>query len=130
MCGMKQKILIIEDDEILSKVIKEELEENDFEVIQAFDGEEGLNAAQSKDKNPDLILLDIMMPKMDGFEVLQSIKANEDIKNIPVFILTVLGSDEDIKKGIQLGAKDYIVKSQHAVSEIVEKIDKFMETAV
>lgn len=127
---MKQKILIIEDDEILSKVIKEELEESDFEVLQAFDGEEGLSTAKLQEKKPNLILLDIMMPKMDGFEVLKALKGNPETKNIPVFILTVLGSDEDIKKGIQLGARDYIVKSQHAVSEIVEKIDKFMETAV
>ena len=125
---MKQKILIVEDDTILSKVITEELQEAGFEVIQAFDGEKGLE--MTKEQKPNLVLLDIMMPKMNGLEVLESLKNNSETQNIPVFILTVLGADEDIRKGLELGAKDYIVKSQHAVSEIVEKIDKFMETAI
>jgi DNA-binding response OmpR family regulator len=97
-------------------------------MVQAFDGEKGLKDAE--EQKPNLILLDIMMPKMNGLEVLKNLKENSETKNIPVFILTVLGADEDIRKGLELGAKDYIVKSQHAVSEIVEKIDKFMETAL
>lgn len=125
---MSKKILIVEDDEILSKVIKEELIDAGFEAIQAFNGEDGLKKA--KDEKFDMILLDIMMPKMDGFEVLKILSGDPETKNIPVFILTVLGSDEDIKKGLLLGAKDYIVKSQHAVAEIIEKIKNFIENKV
>ncbi|GAI20713.1 unnamed protein product [marine sediment metagenome] len=119
----KIKIALIEDDEILSKVIYEELRDADFDVMQAFDGEEGLKLVRSK--KPDLVLLDIILPKKDGFEVLEELKKSPDTRNIPVIILTMIGKDEDIKKGLQLGANDYIVKSQHAIAEIVEKIKDF-----
>ncbi len=119
----KNKIVLIEDDEILSKVVYEELEDAGFEVIQAFDGEEGLRL--TREKKPALVLLDLILPKKHGFEVLEELKRAPDTKTIPVIILTMLGSDEDIKKGLQLGANDYIVKSQHAVAEILEKIKNF-----
>lgn len=119
------KILIIEDDEILSKVVAEELKESQFEVVQAFDGQSGFDMVKSE--KPDLVLLDIMMPKMNGFEVLEEIKNSIDLKVIPVIMLTVLGSDDDVKKGLQMGAKDYIVKSQHAVGEIIDKVKQFLE---
>lgn len=119
------KVIIIEDDEILSRVITEELRDSGLEAIQAFDGVQGLKAV--KEKKPDLVLLDIMMPKMNGFEVLGEISNDMTLKNIPVIMLTVLGSDDDIKKGLQMGAKDYIVKSQHAVAEIVEKVKQFLK---
>ena len=119
----KQKILLIEDDEILSKVLNEELKELGFDIIQSFDGEDGLK--KITDVKPDLVLLDLILPKKHGFDVLEEMKSNSEVKDIPVIILTMLGRDEDIKKGLQLGANDYIVKSQHAVSEIVEKIKEF-----
>lgn len=120
----KTKIVLIEDDEILSKVLYAELSEADFEVKQAFDGEAGL--AMVKSEKWDLILLDLILPKKHGFEVLAELKKSADTASIPVLILTMLGSDEDIKKGLQLGADDYIVKSQHAVAEIVEKVKSFL----
>jgi len=119
----KTKIILIEDDEILSKVIYEELRDADFDVIQAFDGEEGLKLVRSK--KPDLVLLDIVLPRKDGFEVLEEMKKSPDTKDIPVIVLTMIGKDEDIKRGLQLGADDYIVKSQHAIAEIIEKIEDF-----
>ena len=119
----KTKIILIEDDEILSKVIYEELRDADFDVIQAFDGEEGLKLVRSK--KPDLVLLDIVLPRKDGFEVLEEMKKSPDTKDIPVIVLTMIGKDEDIKRGLQLGADDYIVKSQHAIAEIIEKIKDF-----
>ena len=119
----KTKIVLIEDDEILSKVVSEELKEAGFDVARAFDGEAGLNLVKSK--KPDLVLLDLILPKKHGFEVLQELKKSPPTKEIPVIILTMLGSDEDIKKGLELGANDYIVKSQHAVAEIIEKIKNF-----
>lgn len=117
------KILLIEDDEILSKVVYEELKEANFDVLQAFDGEEGLKLAM--EKKSDLILLDLILPKKHGFEVLEELKKSPVTRDIPVIILTMLGSDEDIKKGLKMGANDYIVKSQHAVSEIIDKVKDF-----
>jgi DNA-binding response OmpR family regulator len=123
-----KKIVLIEDDKILSKVVYEELKEADFDVSQAFDGEEGLKLAT--DKKPNLILLDLLLPKKHGFEVLEELKKSSVTNSVPVIILTMLGSDEDIKKGLKLGANDYIVKSQHAVSEIIDKVKKFFETEI
>ncbi|MCK5022008.1 MAG: response regulator [Candidatus Pacebacteria bacterium] len=120
---MKIKIVLIEDDEILSKVIKEELEEANFKIYSALDGEKGLEMVKAK--KPNLVLLDLMLPKMHGFEVLENLKKSLETKQIPVMILTMLGSDDDIKKGLQLGANDYIVKSQHAVGEIVDTVKDF-----
>ncbi len=121
----KTKIILIEDDEILSKVIYEELKDANFDVMQSFDGEDGLKKVRSK--RPDLVLLDIILPRKNGFEVLEELKKSPDTKDIPVIVLTMIGKDEDIKRGLQLGANDYIVKSQHAVAEIVEKIKGFFE---
>lgn len=117
------KIALVEDDEILSKVIFEELKEAGFKVSQAFNGEDGLKIIKSE--KPDLVLLDVIMPKMNGFQVLEELKKSMELKTIPVIMLTMLGGDDDLKKGIQMGANDYIVKSQHAVSEIVEKVKEF-----
>jgi len=119
----KLKILLVEDDEVLSKVVYEELAESGFKAFQAFDGESGLKIA--REKQPDLILLDVLLPKKNGFDVLDALKQSPETKGIPVIMLTMLGSDEDIKKGLRLGASDYIVKSQHAVGEIIEKAKDF-----
>lgn len=117
------KILLVEDDEVLAKVIYEELNEAGFETLRVYDGEAGLTMA--REKRPDLILLDILLPKKNGFDVLETLKKSPETKKIPVIMLTMLGSDDDIKKGLHLGASDYIVKSQHAVGEIVEKVKNF-----
>jgi DNA-binding response OmpR family regulator len=119
----RNKILLVEDDAVLAKVLYEELSDADFEVFQAYDGEVGLRMAL--EKMPSLILLDVLLPKKNGFEVLEAIKKSPEAKQIPIIMLTMLGSDEDIKKGLQLGASDYIVKSQHALPEIVEKVKEF-----
>jgi DNA-binding response OmpR family regulator len=119
----KIDILYIEDDKFLSKVVKEELKNNDFDVRVEFDGESGLKAAQSK--KPDLVLLDLLLPEKGGFEVLKTLKESPTTKDIPVIILTSRGGDEDLKKGLSLGASDYIVKGQHAVGEIITKVEDF-----
>ena len=120
---MQTKILLVEDDAVLSKVIYEELSESGFEIFQAYDGEIGLQMAA--EKMPNLILLDVLLPKKSGFEVLEALKSDHKTQGIPVIMLTMLGSDDDIKKGLHLGANDYIVKSQHALPEIVEKVKEF-----
>ena len=119
----KQKIIIIEDDEILSKVLCTELGDAGFEVLPAFDGESGLKLVRSE--KPDLVLLDLILPKKHGLEVLEEIKKAPDMRDIPVIILTLLGEDETIKKGLRLGAEDYLVKSSHALAEIVERVKNF-----
>lgn len=119
----KQKIVLVEDDETLAEVLYSELAEAGFEVFPAFDGIEGLK--QIREKKPDLVLLDLILPGKHGFEVLEEVKKSPDTEKIPVIILSLLGEDEDIKKGLRLGANDYIVKSSHAIAEIVEKVKNF-----
>lgn len=121
----KSHILLVEDDAILSRVIEEELESAGYKISKAKDGEAAIDLINSK--RPDLVLLDILMPKMNGMEVLEHIKESSTTKNIPVIMLTVLSADDDIKRALKLGAVDYIVKSQHAVGEIVEKVNEFFD---
>lgn len=119
----KNKIVIVEDDEVLAKVLNSELTGAGFEVAQAFDGEAGLKLV--REKRPNLVMLDLVLPKKHGFEVLEELKKSPDTKAIPVILLTLLGEDDDIKKGLKLGADDYIVKADHPVGEIIEKVKGF-----
>jgi len=116
------KIVVIEDDDVLSKVVCDALSEAGFEVLQALDGEKGLEMVALQ--KPDLVLLDLLLPKKDGFEVLEELKKSSITHDIPVIILSMLSGD-NIKKGLGLGASDYIVKSQHVMDEIVEKVKDF-----
>ena len=121
---MEKSVLIIEDEKILSNTIKDELEDEGLVVLQAFDGEEGLK--MTKEVKPDIILLDIIMPKLDGMETLKAIKADSTIKNIPVVILTVHGDLEKITNTIALGAKAYFIKDQQSPSEISAAIKNIL----
>jgi len=96
-----------------------------LEVVIAEDGEKGLKLSSKED--PDVILLDIMMPKMDGFEVLKALKSNEKTKDIPVILLTNLSQKEEVEKGLSLGADDYLIKAHFMPSEVVEKIKKLLD---
>lgn len=116
----KKKILIIEDDDILQKALQEFLIGEEFDVSGALDGEEGLKMAG--DKNPDLILLDIILPKKDGYEVLKELKANENTKKIPVVLLTNLGSINDVEKALEMGATTYLIKADYKLEEVSKKI--------
>lgn len=114
------KILIVEDEESLAFVLKEKLEKEKFEIQIAKDGEVAMSLARSF--RPEMILLDLILPKKDGFLVLKELKADPELRVIPVIVLSNLGEDENIKKAFALGAKDYFVKSQHPINEIIEKI--------
>lgn len=114
------KILIVEDEDALAQVLREKFEKEKFEVKIAVDGEIAMPTIKSF--MPDMILLDLLLPKKSGLDVLRDIKSEEDIKEIPVIILSNLGGDEDIKEGLSLGAKDYFVKTQHPINEIIEKV--------
>ncbi len=117
-----RKIVILEDDRILLKALNIELLSHGFEILSATDGESGLKLI-SKEK-PDLVLLDLIMPKMHGFEILTELKKNKDTKNIPVIILSNLGQDEEVKKGMELGALDYYKKASTDLRELSDKIKK------
>ncbi len=120
----KKKILIIEDDNILQKALQEFLIGDNFDVSGALDGEEGLKMAS--DKNPDLILLDIILPKKDGYEVLKELKANENTKKIPVVLLTNLGSINDVEKALEMGATTYLIKADYKLEEISKKVSEIL----
>jgi DNA-binding response OmpR family regulator len=122
---MAQKILIIEDDRFLRKVIAKKLSREKYQIIEAIDGEEGLRLAQLE--SPDLILLDLVLPQIDGFEVLERIKNNENISKIPVIILSNLGGEDKASKGLKMGAADFLVKSELNPGEIVNKIKAVLE---
>lgn len=115
-----KKILFIEDEFTLQKAMAETLGKEGYEMVQALDGETGLKLANSE--KPDLVLLDIILPKMDGFQVLEELKKAEETKTIPVIILTNLGNSEDIERSLSLGATTYLVKSDHGIEDVVEKV--------
>jgi len=114
------KILIIEDDKFLRELIVRKLTDEGFEIEEAIDGEEGIK--KTKEIKPDLVLLDLILPGMDGFEVLSRIKGDPLLASIPVIILSNLGQREDIEKGLKLGAVDYLVKANFTPNEIIEKV--------
>lgn len=117
---MAKNILIVEDDEFLRNLLNTKLSSEGFKVTFAIDGQEGIK--KIKDEKPSLILLDLLLPLVDGFEVLESAKNNADTKSIPVIILSNLDRKEDIDKGLKMGAIDYIIKSQFTIEEIIKKI--------
>jgi len=119
------KILIAEDEPTLNRALSEFLTEEGFEVLAVFDGEEAVS--QAKAKKPDLILLDIILPKKDGYEVLDDLKADEKTKKIPIILLTNLESAENIQKAFDKGAKTYLVKSNYKLEEVVNKIKETLK---
>lgn len=123
---MNKKILIVEDEDMLLKVLSEQFEKSGFDVLTASDGEEALKVLEKS--KPDLVLLDIILPKINGFDVLKAMKENPDTLDIPVIIISNLGRDEDIKQAIKLGAVDYYIKVQHPILEIIEKVSKFLDS--
>ena len=122
MADKKVKILLIEDEEMLANMYEVKFKNDGFELVKALDGADGLEKA--KTVSPDFILLDIIMPKMDGFSVLKSLKEDAATKDIPVMLLTNLGQEEDIERGKKLGAVGYLVKANVTPSEVVEAVKK------
>jgi len=115
-----KKILFIEDESALQKTFGEILRQEGYEMISALDGETGLRLAKSG--KPDLILLDLILPKMPGFDVLKKLKEDNETKDIPVIVLTNLEDIKDVDRAIELGATTYLVKAKYSLEEIVEKI--------
>jgi DNA-binding response OmpR family regulator len=118
------KILLIEDDPFLLSMYSTKFEFENYLVATAENGVKGLLAAEKE--NPDIILLDILMPEMNGFEVLEKLKKNNLTKNIPVIILSNLNQKDEIEKGLAIGADDYLIKAHFMPSEVVDKIKKVL----
>lgn len=117
------KVLIVEDDVLMARMYLKIFSHDNFEVIMASNGEDGLSKA--REIKPDIILLDIMMPKMNGFQVLEAMKKDPVLMNIPIVMLTNLAGDQDMEEAKSKGAVEYIVKSNytpHQVIEIVRKV--------
>ena len=120
----KISILIVEDDVFLADLYKTKFTLEGFNVAVAYDGEKGLSMANKK--MPNVILLDLVLPKMSGFSVLEGLKKDKKTADIPVILLTNLSQKSDIDKGLKLGAKDYLIKAHFMPSEVVDKIKKLV----
>ena len=121
-----EKIMVIEDDRFLSSLIAARLKKDGFTVLQAYDGEEAIQLL--KQERPNLIILDLIMPKVTGFEVLQVITTTPGLEKVPVVILSNLAQDSDIEKARQLGAKEYFVKVKISIDDLIGKIKALTET--
>ncbi|MBI2984301.1 MAG: response regulator [Candidatus Kerfeldbacteria bacterium] len=128
MVKKKPTVLLVEDEKMLADMYATKFSMEGFATHKAYDGQAGLRLAQ--DMKPDIILLDIIMPKLDGFAVLKALRQDPSFKSTPVLLLTNLGQDEDIKKGQQLGATDYFVKANHTPAEVVNKVRTILRQPV
>ncbi len=114
------KILVVEDDKFLREMISRKLDKEGYDVIQAVDGEKG--EIKIKEEKPDLVLLDLILPGIDGFEVLERVKKDPSVSEIPIIILSNLGQKSEVERGINLGAIDFLIKAHFTPAEIVKKI--------
>ncbi|MBU1176948.1 MAG: response regulator [Patescibacteria group bacterium] len=126
--GIKQEknisILIVEDDKFLRDLLSRKLKNSGYEVEEAVDGKEALK--KSKEKKFEIILLDLVLPGINGFEILEEIKKDSETSNIPVIILSNLGQEEEVEKGLRLGADDYLIKAHFTPDEIINKIKRIL----
>lgn len=118
-------ILIVEDEEFLVRALKDNLTSEGSSVSVAMDGEAVFD--EIKKHKPALILLDLLLPKKNGFDVLKELKASPEWQLIPVIVLSNLGEDSEIKRALELGASDYFVKSQHPIQEVIEKVKEYLQ---
>lgn len=119
------KIVIVEDDKFLRELIVQKVRKEGYEVVEAINGKEGV--AKAKAEKPDLVLLDLILPGIDGFEVLRQIKEDAETSAIPVVILSNLGQKDDVERGMKLGASDYLVKAHFTPGEILAKIKTILK---
>jgi DNA-binding response OmpR family regulator len=118
--GKVKKILLAEDDQFISRAYKDGLGRAGYKIITAMDGREALKKIRSEE--PDMVLLDLIMPEKNGFEVLEEMKKDKALKNIPVIVLSNLGQESDVDQGKKLGAVDYLIKSNVSIKEVIEVI--------
>lgn len=120
-----KKILFVEDESALQKTFGDVLDQEGYKMISAMDGEEGLKLAGAE--KPDLILLDLILPKINGFDTLEQLKSNPALRDIPVIVLTNLEGAGDIEKALELGAMTYLVKSNYTLEEVLQKIKQALD---
>ncbi len=121
---MAKKVLIIEDDRLLREMLFRKLEKEGYEVFSVMDGSEAFE--KTKEIKPDVILLDLILPGSNGFEILENVKKEPEFKDTPVIVLSNLGQKSEIDKGLELGAVDYLVKAHFTPIEVAEKVKKFI----
>jgi DNA-binding response OmpR family regulator len=126
MDAVPKKILVIEDDKFLSNILKIKLERAGFKVIQAFDGEQGLSLIKAE--LPALVVLDLVMPKVSGFEFLERMSMDPQIGKIPVVVASNLGQESDIAKAKAFGVRDYYVKAQTSIDDLVKMFSQIIES--
>lgn len=120
-----KKILIIEDEKFLLEMYQSRFEKEDYQVLAAMSGRVGLELAQKE--KPDLIILDILMPGMDGYEVIKKLKKDSQTEKIPILVFSNLGQQEEINQGLKLGADDYVVKTDLTPSELINKVERMLK---
>ena len=125
MTEKAKKVLVVDDEDSVREIYRHEFLNSGYTVVVAADGEEGL--LKAGEEQPDIMLLDIMLPKMSGIEVLRALKENELTKKIPVLLLTNLGEETIIKEGFELGADGYLLKVSYTPSQVVDEVKKFFE---
>jgi DNA-binding response OmpR family regulator len=119
-----KKVLVVDDEDSIREIYRRELQTRGYTVVAAPDGEEGL--LKAGEESPDIVLLDIMLPKMSGIDVLKALKENQLTKNIPVLLLTNLGEETIIKEGFELGADGYLLKVSYTPAQVVDEVSKFL----
>ena len=120
-----KNILLIEDDLFLIDIYRKKLEESGFSVDVASDGDEGLK--KLKEKKPDILLLDIVLPNFDGWEIIRKVKKEKQFKDLKIIILSNLGQKAEVEKGLDLGAVKYLIKAHYTPTEVVEEIKKTLK---
>ena len=125
MAENAKKVMVIEDDRFLSSLIKARVEKDGITATQAFDGEDAIK--RLPDERPDLVILDLVMPKANGFDVLKAISMMPGLERTPVVIVSNLAQDSDIEKARQLGAKEYFVKVKISIDDLISKIETLVQ---
>jgi len=125
MPDKKAKVLLVEDDQMIVDMYKLRFEEEGFEVLVTDKGSEAIEMARKQ--QPDIVLLDIILPEIDGFAILQQLKSESSTKKIPAILLTNLSQETDQQKGVQLGAAGYFVKAQHTPADILTEIKNLLK---
>ena len=123
----KKTVLIVEDDSFLSDMYQTKFSVSGYNVLLAQNGMQCLELLRNNTSAPDIALLDVVMPKMDGLELLELLKKDDRTKNIPIILLTNLGQDKDVKKGLEMGADMYLIKAHHTPSQVVEKVEEILK---
>ncbi len=126
---MATVLFMAEDDPLMSRVYERAFRFHGHELKMAGDGEEALAMLQKMEPKPAVIILDVMMPKMSGFDVLRKIELDETLKRVPVILLTNLAGEQDVEKGLELGAVLYLVKSQYNPNQVVEKVEEIIKAS-